>query len=575
MCLTGGGAKLSDFGTFIFWLFGVIRPYYMEYNGISVSFSTPPHNVAPSKQNPAVFHLILSPLLSSQFSFSVLPFPIAHCLPSTRSGFFFLPNNTPATHNHKLSKIPSRFIGNGESGNIVVKTGSLLSDSVMGRNGNGSWFSSIKKTLSTSSKEKKSQKSEKKGFVEENPSIPGTSIVENVGGSCDSHPFPQPEEVKPIEVDDEPPPKSASSVAVATGAAVASTAVAANMTPYSGKSMAEEAAIRIQTTFRGYLARRVLWDLRGLVRLKAVVEGPSVKRQTANTLNRTQNASHVQSQINSRRIRMSEENQALQRQLLLKRAKELANLQNGDEWNYSVQSKEQMEAKLLSKYEATMRRERAMAYSFSHQQPWKKSAGPPNLLFMDPTNPQWGWSWSERYMAARPWEAQAEKDPGNDHASIKTGVTITRNEIAKSYARHQLNSAPSTPRSKAGGPLASRKIKAGPSPQAFVSGLEANLVDDDSQSVVSVRSERNRRHSVAGSMVKTDESLGGSPAARKHAVTKSAKAKAREKGLSENGGGSTAAASGGRTKKQLDFPGSPAKPRRHSGPPKVEANELK
>lgn len=42
-------------------------------------------------------------------------------------------------------------------------------------------------------------------------------------------------------------------------------------------------------------------------------------------------------------------------------------LQLGDEWNDSVQSKEEIEAKLLSKYEATMRRERAMAYSFSHQ----------------------------------------------------------------------------------------------------------------------------------------------------------------------------------------------------------------
>lgn len=41
--------------------------------------------------------------------------------------------------------------------------------------------------------------------------------------------------------------------------------------------------------------------------------------------------------------------------------------QMGEDWNDSLQSKEQIEAKLLSKYEATMRRERAMAYSFSHQ----------------------------------------------------------------------------------------------------------------------------------------------------------------------------------------------------------------
>lgn len=67
--------------------------------------------------------------------------------------------------------------------------------------------------------------------------------------------------------------------------------------------------------------------LRGLVRLKTLVEGAAVKRQTANTLKCMQNLSRVQSQINSRRIRMSEENQALQKQLLQKRAKEIESLQ--------------------------------------------------------------------------------------------------------------------------------------------------------------------------------------------------------------------------------------------------------
>ncbi|KAI3791731.1 hypothetical protein L2E82_05593 [Cichorium intybus] len=418
-------------------------------------------------------------------------------------------------------------------------TANLANDSVMGRK--GSWFSSIKKTLSPSSKEKKTQKSERKGFVEENPSVPSTSI-ENAGGSYDLNPVPQPEDVIPIAVVAEPP------------LTVASTATAVTSGRFSGKSREEAAAIRIQTAFRCYSARRALWALRGLVRLKTVVEGPGVNRQTANTLKYTQNVSHLQSQINSRRKRMLE-NQALQRQLL--RAKEIANLQNGDDWNDSVQSKEEMEAKLLSKYEATMRRERAMAYSFSHQQPWKKSAATTNMLFMDPTNPQWGWSWSERYMAGRQSEAQGEKDPGNN---VKSGINITGTEIAKSYARHQLNSAPTTPRSKSGGPVASRKPKPGPSPSAPVT--EANE-DDDSKSVVSVQSERNRRHSVGG--------LTGSPAAGKRVVAaKSGKGKSRVQGLSENGGGRMTAGSGGGAKKELSFPGSPAKPRRHSGPPKVE-----
>jgi len=41
--------------------------------------------------------------------------------------------------------------------------------------------------------------------------------------------------------------------------------------------------------------------------------------------------------------------------------------QVGEEWDDSLQSKEQIEAKLLHKQEAAFRRERTLAYSFSHQ----------------------------------------------------------------------------------------------------------------------------------------------------------------------------------------------------------------
>lgn len=42
-------------------------------------------------------------------------------------------------------------------------------------------------------------------------------------------------------------------------------------------------------------------------------------------------------------------------------------LQMGEEWDDSAQSKDQVEANLLHKYEAAMRRERALAYSYTHQ----------------------------------------------------------------------------------------------------------------------------------------------------------------------------------------------------------------
>lgn len=62
------------------------------------------------------------------------------------------------------------------------------------------------------------------------------------------------------------------------------------------------------------------------MRLKSLIQGQSVKRQATTTLRCMQTLSRVQSQIHARRIRMSEENQALQRQLQLKRDKELEKL---------------------------------------------------------------------------------------------------------------------------------------------------------------------------------------------------------------------------------------------------------
>ncbi|PHT29525.1 Protein IQ-DOMAIN 1 [Capsicum baccatum] len=88
---------------------------------------------------------------------------------------------------------------------------------------------------------------------------------------------------------------------------------------FSSKSQEEVAAIKVQTAFRGYLGRRALRALRGLVRLKSLVEGPTTKWETANALKCMQALSQVQSQISCRRIRILEENRAV----MQKNAKEL------------------------------------------------------------------------------------------------------------------------------------------------------------------------------------------------------------------------------------------------------------
>lgn len=466
----------------------------------------------------------------------------------------------------------------------------------MGRKGN--WLSSVKKALSPEPKEKKDQradKSKKKWFGKHKYPDPSPSSLETVPGPS----LAPPEEVKTIEPDNEHH-KHVYSVAATTTMAsldVPETDVEVveitTLTQSTGKAKEEAAAIKIQTAFRGYLARRALRALRGLVRLQSLIQGTAVKRQAANTLRCMQTLARVQSQICYRRIRMSEENQALQRQLLQKQAKELEQLKMGEEWDDSLQSKEQIEAGLLNKQGAAMRRERALAYAFSHQQAWKNSSKSTNLLFMDPSNPHWGWSWLERWMAARPWESRSttDKELNNDQSSIKSGSrSITGGEITKAYARHLLDSSkpsptasqkpyhppprqsPSTPPSKAvSSSSAAGKFKPAASPRGNLWGQ-----DDDTKSMVSIQSERFRRHSIAGSSVGDDESLASSPAVPSYmAPTKSAKAKSRLQsplGLENNG--TPEKGSSGIAKKRLSFPASPARPRRHSGPPRVESSSL-
>ncbi|KAK6943758.1 IQ motif, EF-hand binding site [Dillenia turbinata] len=465
----------------------------------------------------------------------------------------------------------------------------------MGRRKN--WFSAVKLALNCKSKEKKDErtnKSKKKWFGKgkyQDPDRDSPSFEAVVN----SPPIPPPVEVKLKEAENEQT-KHAYSVAFATAVAAEAAVAAAEAAvevvrlttaPQSAGKMKEEAAaIKIQTAFRGYLARWALRALRGLVRLKSLLQGDAAKLQSTRALRSMQTFSHVQSQIRSRRIRMSEENQALQRQLLLKHAKELEKLQASEEWDDSLQSKEQIEANLLGKHEAAMRRERTLAYSFSHQQNWKDSSKVTNLLFMDPNNPQWGWSWLERWMAARTMESRAAREQNTDQSSVRmANRSMIGGEICRVFARHQFfpdktsptasqkstrpfgHQSPSTPKSKAGSTISTSRKMELPSPKKSMGGTE-----DDLRSVISMQSEQPRRHSI-GSSARDDESMASSPAIPSYMTpTKSARAKLKsqsplsssEKNMLPKKGSETS------VKKRLSYPASPAQPRRHSGPPKVD-----
>ncbi|KAJ6793611.1 protein IQ-DOMAIN 1-like [Iris pallida] len=457
----------------------------------------------------------------------------------------------------------------------------------MGRK--GKWFGAVKRVFSHESKEKKTkQKShmKKRWFgncsnFDEDPS----EVFDSAPNKPAVHTVP--EKNKSGNVESDQSTQHAYSVALASAVAAEAAAVAAQAAAevvrltksarFSDRSKEEVAAIKIQTAFRGYMARRALRALRGLVRLKALTSSDSVKRQASATLSCMQTLARVQAQIRSRRIRMTEENQALQKQLQLKHERELEKQRMAEEWDTSLQSKEQIETSLQNKQDAAIRRERAMAYAFSHQ--WKNSSRA-NPMFMDPNNPQWGWSWMERWMAARPWEGRsaADRDLNSDRASVRSASrSVTGAEIAKAYARRGSNlgrpssarrHSLSTPPSNASS--VTRKVKSA-SPKAGWRPAE-----DDTGSFLSMKSEQVRQNSVAGSSVRDDASLVSTPAIPSYmASTESAKAKSRFRTLSTDMS-ETASERGSvsSVKKRLSFPVAsgppPGRARRHSGPPKVD-----
>lgn len=315
----------------------------------------------------------------------------------------------------------------------------------------GSWFSAIKRVFTHHSKEKVVNDSEKKGTKEKKkkglgklkshgeahsfmPLFREPSSIEKIFGEFEREqqlltfraPTPLEQPKTPPFV---PPPRAASprppsprvhsprapSLRAASPAPVSPKVVQQRREVYYRPEPTSRtlhaSATKIQSAFRGYMSRRSFRALKGLVRLQGVVRGQNVKRQTANAMKYMQMLVRVQAQIQSRRIQMLENQARYQAQFKhdngLESTLSKFNLGHGseagndDDWDDSLLTKEEIEARLHRKVEAVIKRERSMAYAYSHQL-WKATpkSGQTPVRDTRAGGFPWWWNWLDRQLPA-------------------------------------------------------------------------------------------------------------------------------------------------------------------------------
>lgn len=134
----------------------------------------------------------------------------------------------------------------------------------------------------------------------------------------------------------------------------------------SDKERENDAAIKIQTMFRGFLARKALRALKGLVKLQAIIRGHLVRHQAVTTLKRLQSVVNIQSQACAKRVQVVDCTSHNNYQDFKGRDIKI-DMNSQKRWDDSILTKEEEDAMLCSKREAAMKRERIKEYAYNHR----------------------------------------------------------------------------------------------------------------------------------------------------------------------------------------------------------------
>ncbi|TXG66802.1 hypothetical protein EZV62_008077 [Acer yangbiense] len=211
----------------------------------------------------------------------------------------------------------------------------------------------------------------------------------------------------------------------------------------AGRAFLEDrAATRIQKAYRVYKARKSLRRIRGTGRFNVLIQEHNVQKQTSGALSCIHSWSNIQAQIRNRRLCMVTEGRIKQKKLenQLKLETKLHDLEV--EWHNGSETMEEILSRIQQREEAAVKRERAMAYAFSHQ--WRANSSQYlGQAYYTICKENWGWSWTERWIAARPWEVRINVKPINTK-KIKTKQVSNADNKITNQAESKVSARPAS-----------------------------------------------------------------------------------------------------------------------------------